>query len=128
MLENNILKTKLQNDCGIEFLFDKEVNESEVFDWVFNPYSSSADWIISNLTKHAQNEPEISRFVEVIWNRLSSRFPNRNPTSPTARSLVQRDKSSRLGKYVRRIYKHMKLLEKLLPRHLSILLKDSRCR
>ena len=75
-MENNILKTKLQNDCGIEFLFDKEVNESEVFDWVFNPYSSSADWIISNLTKHAQNEPEISRFVEAIWNRLSSRFPN----------------------------------------------------
>ena len=76
-MEFNMLRSKLQNDCGIEFLFDKEVNESEIFDWVFNPYSSSADWIISNLTKHARNEPEISRFVEAIWNRQSSRFPNK---------------------------------------------------
>jgi len=73
--ELNILRSKL-TDCGIEFLFDKEVNEPEVFSWVFNPHSSSADWIISNLSKHAHKEPIISRLVEAIWNRQSVLFPN----------------------------------------------------
>ena len=69
----NLLSSKLTTD-GIEFLFEEEEIEDEIFMWIFNPFSSSGDGVISKLTKLSNHTPEIASLIEAIWNRLSNKY------------------------------------------------------
>ena len=73
------------NNNGIEFLFEKQFLdenpeiEENIFSWIFNPYSSTGDTIISKLTYLSNDNPKISLLVEAIWNRLNEKYSEYAP-------------------------------------------------
>jgi hypothetical protein len=76
--EHTNLKSVLQSN-GIEFLFENPEVEENIFSWIFDPFSSSGDRIISKLTNFSDENPSISLFIEAIWNRLCENYSQYAP-------------------------------------------------